>query len=220
MGISGRTFPISKTCDRRPLLYNINIVYNLEIVRSAQKDIKRLDRPVRIRVIDAIELLVADPYRQGARQLDRGIFRYRVGHYRIIYNVDNDTVTVRIVRVRHRSEVYREKKMKIELEATEISASAVRQNLSKIIDVVRVEGDRILVTLHGRPVAAVIGVEDLGLLQLLEDRMDVAETRRRMREPVDKVSLEELRNGLFLEDKPTRQKPKKAQDARKVIGVD
>ena len=110
--------------------------------------------------------------------------------------------------------------MKIELEATEISASAVRQNLSKIIDVVRVEGDRILVTLHGRPVAAVIGVEDLGLLQLLEDRMDVAETRRRMREPVDKVSLEELRNGLFLEDKPTRQKPKKAQDARQVIGVD
>ena len=110
--------------------------------------------------------------------------------------------------------------MKIELEATEISASAIRQNLSKIIDAVRVEGDRILVTLHGRPVAAVIGVEDLGLLQLLEDRMDVAETRRRMREPVDKVSLEELRNGLFLEDKPTRQKPKKAQDARQAIGVD
>ena len=86
------------------------ILYNLEMVRSAQKDIKRLDRPVRVRVIDTIELLVADPYRQGVRQLDSGIFRYRVGHYRIIYNVDNDTVTVRVVRVRHRSEVYKEKK--------------------------------------------------------------------------------------------------------------
>ena len=85
-------------------------MYNLEIVRSAQKDIKRLARAVRVRVIDAIELLVADPYRQGVRQLDSGIFRYRVGHYRIIYNVDNDTVTVRVVRVRHRSEVYKEKK--------------------------------------------------------------------------------------------------------------
>ena len=92
------------------VLYNMYILYNLEIVRSAQKDIKRLDRPVRARVIDAIELLVADPYRQGVRQLDSGIFRYRVGHYRIIYNVDNDTVTVRVVRVRHRSEVYKEKK--------------------------------------------------------------------------------------------------------------
>ena len=86
------------------------ILDNLEMVRSAQKDIKRLDRPVRVRVIDAIELLVADPYRQGVRQLDSGIFRYRVGHYRIIYNVDNDTVTVRVVRVRHRGDVYEEKK--------------------------------------------------------------------------------------------------------------
>ena len=91
-------------------MYNLYTLYNLEIVRSARKEIKRLSRPVRVRVIDAIELLVADPYRQGVRQLDRGIFRYRVGHYRIIYNVNNDTVTVRIVRVRHRSEVYREKK--------------------------------------------------------------------------------------------------------------
>ena len=68
--------------------------------------------------------------------------------------------------------------MKIELEATEISASLVRQNLSKIIDRVRVEGERILVTQHGRPVAAVIDVKDLELLQLLEDCMDVAEVRR------------------------------------------
>ena len=101
--------------------------------------------------------------------------------------------------------------MKTELEATEISSSSVRQNLSKIIDAVRVTGERILVTQHRRPVAAVIGVEDLELLQLLEDRMDVAEARRRMKEPADKVSLEELRSGSFLEDKLTRRKPKKAR---------
>ena len=85
-------------------------LYNLELTRSAQKDLRRLDRPVRVRVVDAIELLVVDPYRRGVRQLDNGIFRYRVGHYRIIYNVDNDTVVVRIVRVRHRSQAYQEKK--------------------------------------------------------------------------------------------------------------
>ena len=85
-------------------------MYNLEIVRSAQKDIKRLDRPVRVRVIAAIEQLLADPYRRGVRQLASGIFRYRVGHYRILYNIDKNTVTVRIVRVRHRRDVYREEK--------------------------------------------------------------------------------------------------------------
>ena len=91
-------------------LYNMYKLYNLELTRSAQKDLRRLDRPVRVRVVDAIELLVVDPYRRGVRQLDSGIFRYRVGHYRIIYNVDQDTVVVRIVRVRHRSQAYQEKK--------------------------------------------------------------------------------------------------------------
>ena len=195
-------------------------MYNLEIVRSAQKDIKRLDRSVRVRLIAAIELLVADPYRQGVRQLANGIFRYRVRHYRIIYNIDNDTVTVRIVRVRQRSEVYQGEEMTTGLEATEISASSARQNLSKIIDAVRVAGERILITQHGRPVAAVIGVEDLELLQLLEDRMDVAEARRRIREPADKVSLEDLRNGSFLEDKSTRRKPKKARATRELVSGD
>jgi len=85
--------------------------------------------------------------------------------------------------------------MNKELEATEISASSARQNFSKIIDAVRVAGERVLLTRHGRPAVAVIGVKDLELLQLLEDRMDVAEARRRMKEPADQVSLEELRSG-------------------------
>jgi prevent-host-death family protein len=110
--------------------------------------------------------------------------------------------------------------MKTGLEATEISASSARQNLSKIIDAVRVAGERILVTQHRRPVAAVIGVEDLELLQLLEDHMDVAEARRRMREPADKISLEDLRSGSFLEDKSTRRKPRKARAARELVSVD
>ena len=110
--------------------------------------------------------------------------------------------------------------MNTELEATKISASSARQNFSKIIDAVRVAGERILVTQHGRPAAAVIAVEDLELLQLLEDRMDVAEARRRMKEPADTVSLEDLRSGLFLDDTATRRKARKARVDRQLIPVD
>ncbi len=95
-----------------------------------------------------------------------------------------------------------------EPEATEISVSSARRKFSKIIDAVRVAGERILVTQHGRPAAAVIGVEDLELLQRLEDCMDVAEARRRMKEPADKVSLEDLRSGSYLEDKSTQRRQK------------
>ena len=107
--------------------------------------------------------------------------------------------------------------MNTELEATEVAASAVRQNFSRIIDGVRVGGERILVTQHGRPVAAVIGVEDLELLQLLEDRMDVAEARRRMKETANKVSLEELRSGSFLKDQSNRRKSGKLGPDRKAV---
>ncbi len=110
--------------------------------------------------------------------------------------------------------------MNTELEAAEISASSARQNFSKIIDAVRVAGERILVTQHGRPAAAIIGVEDLELLQLLEDRMDVAEARRRMKEPADKVGLEDLRNGSFLEDKSTQRKTKKERAPRELVSRD
>jgi len=110
--------------------------------------------------------------------------------------------------------------MNTELEATEISASSARQNFSKIIDAVRVAGERILVTQHGRPAAAVIAVEDLELLQLLEDRMDVAEARRRMKEPAVAVSLEDLRSGSFLEDKATGRKQKKTRADLEFVSVD
>lgn len=109
--------------------------------------------------------------------------------------------------------------MNTELEATEISASTARQSFSKVIDAVRVDGERILVTQHGRPAAALIGVEDLALLQRLEDRMDVAEARRRMNEPADRVSLEALRSGSFLEGKSGRRRVKKARAASGSVSV-
>jgi len=35
------------------------------------------------------------------------LFRIRVGDYRIIYGVDNEEVTITVVRIRHRREVYK-----------------------------------------------------------------------------------------------------------------
>ena len=51
-------------------------------------------------------------------------------------------------------------------------------------------------------------------------REAAAEARRRIKEPADKVSLEDLRSGSFLEDKSTRRKPKKARAARELVSVD
>lgn len=49
------------------------------------------------------------------------------------------------------------------------------EDLGEVVDRVGREGERIVVTRHGRPVAAVIPVEDLDLLEDLEDARDAAD---------------------------------------------
>jgi prevent-host-death family protein len=64
-----------------------------------------------------------------------------------------------------------------------LTASATRQNFADIINRVAYGGERIVVHRRKKPVAAVIPIEDLELLEKIEDRMDVAEARKRLNEP-------------------------------------
>lgn len=82
--------------------------YAVEITRRAQKDIKKLDRQVQRRVLDAIDTLRREPRPRGVKPLKESPFyRVRVGDYRIIYNVEEDRLLVLVIRVRHRREAYR-----------------------------------------------------------------------------------------------------------------
>lgn len=50
-----------------------------------------------------------EPRPRGCRKLRGGVnnYRIRIGEYRIVYDIDDDALTVLILRVRHRREVYR-----------------------------------------------------------------------------------------------------------------
>lgn len=83
--------------------------YRIEWKRSATKELKRLSRDVIPRVLQAVEDLASAPYPPGAVKL-RGTdhtYRLRVGDYRILYLVEEAVLRIEIVRVRHRSDVYR-----------------------------------------------------------------------------------------------------------------
>ncbi len=82
--------------------------YQIEWKNSAKVELKKLDKPVIPRILKAVEELASNPYPDGFRKL-RGVdhtYRIRVGNYRIVYEVYNNILTVQIVRVRHRKEVY------------------------------------------------------------------------------------------------------------------
>ncbi len=82
--------------------------YSVRIKRSAEKEISALPLAVRRRVVDRIAVLADDPRPPGCRKLSgRDAYRIRQGAYRIVYTVDDGEVVVEVVRVAHRSDVYR-----------------------------------------------------------------------------------------------------------------
>lgn len=83
--------------------------YRIEFARTARKGLEALPATERERVARAIDALATEPRPAGARALQgqSGLLRIRVGDYRVVYQVHDDVLTVLVVRVGHRREVYR-----------------------------------------------------------------------------------------------------------------
>ncbi len=83
--------------------------YNIEISRTAEKQLKKLGRDDQRRVARAILALVDDPRPQGSRKLTGydDVFRIRVGRYRVLYSVSGKKLVIIILKMGHRKDVYR-----------------------------------------------------------------------------------------------------------------
>lgn len=83
--------------------------YTVEFSTSALREFKALERAVQRRIAAHIDGLAINPFPPGARKLqgETAQFRIRIGDYRIIYRVDGKRVTVLILKIGHRREVYR-----------------------------------------------------------------------------------------------------------------
>ncbi len=85
------------------------MTYKVTIASSAQRSLRRLPPKTYFALADFIaHALAENPYRVGKQLTGRleGLFSARVQVYRILYTVDDSTVTVEVVRVGHRSDVY------------------------------------------------------------------------------------------------------------------
>jgi mRNA interferase RelE/StbE len=83
--------------------------YQVRWKRSAAKELKTLPRATLLRVLEAVDTLATDPRPRNARKLtgSERTYRIRVGDYRVLYTVEDDMLTVEVVRVGHRRDAYR-----------------------------------------------------------------------------------------------------------------
>ncbi len=82
--------------------------YLVHIAKKAQRQLKSLPRQARQNILPKIDQLKEDSRPQGAKKLTdiTGLYRLRVGDYRIVYCVEDNLLLVLVVLVGHRKDVY------------------------------------------------------------------------------------------------------------------
>ncbi len=85
-------------------------MYQIQFTNSATKELNKLPTDIKNRIDLKILNLTVDPRPNGVKKL-KGIentYRIRVGEYRVIYEICDDVLLVTVVKVGHRSDIYKE----------------------------------------------------------------------------------------------------------------
>ena len=69
---------------------------------------------------------------------------------------------------------------------TSLDVSTMRRDFADAMNRVAYKGERIIIARRGKQVAAMVPIEDLGLLEAIEDRLDVHEALEALRDAKQK----------------------------------
>jgi len=85
------------------------MIYQIELTKAAVRDLTSVPKAMLQRLDACILKLADDPLPPGVKKLrnSAGMYRVRVSDYRIIYHIEHEILTILVVRIGHRREVYR-----------------------------------------------------------------------------------------------------------------
>lgn len=83
--------------------------YQIEITTRAAKQLKKLPEDIKISIEEKIQELANNPRPNGVVKLEgeEDTYRVRVGKYRILYEIKDALLIVKVVKIGHRRDVYR-----------------------------------------------------------------------------------------------------------------
>lgn len=85
----------------------MNVVFS----DKALKQLRKLDVPVSKKILDFVDEVSAleNPRSRGKALVGNlsGKWRYRVGDYRLVCEIEDDKILVTVLRIAHRKDVYR-----------------------------------------------------------------------------------------------------------------
>jgi len=87
-----------------------DMAYEVEIARPAVKALEKIEQPMRKSILDEIKTLEETPRPVGSELVTalskERVFRFRVGDFRVLYQVFDKRLIVVVVRIANRRDVY------------------------------------------------------------------------------------------------------------------
>ncbi len=83
--------------------------YTVVVVKTAKKQLLKLPAFVIKEIYKELKSFETVPFPFGYKKLHgfENLYRIRVGQYRIIYSVENNILTITVIKIAHRKDVYR-----------------------------------------------------------------------------------------------------------------
>ena len=82
--------------------------YEILFKESAYKDLKKIPKADLRKILSRIKKLSDNPRPAGCEKLTgQELYRLRQGKYRIVYSIQDDKLTIWVVKVSHRKGIYR-----------------------------------------------------------------------------------------------------------------
>ena len=86
-------------------------MWTIQIEDQARKELRQIDKKMQDRILEYLQTRIAtreDPTELGKPLQGRlkGLWRFRVGDYRIVTRIEKEQITILVIRIAHRKDVY------------------------------------------------------------------------------------------------------------------
>ncbi|MBO6535557.1 MAG: type II toxin-antitoxin system RelE/ParE family toxin [Balneolaceae bacterium] len=90
------------------------MIWTIEFDNRARKELRKLDKQTQKRILKWLRKNLAtneDPRKTGKSLKGhmKGLWRYRVGDYRIISQIQDENILILVIRLGHRRDIYEDK---------------------------------------------------------------------------------------------------------------
>ena len=82
--------------------------YKVIFTKSVKKDFRKIPKLEAFKILNEIEELAKNPRSSKTKKLKGDkLYRLRVGNYRVIYDIQDNLMLIFVVKLGHRSDIYR-----------------------------------------------------------------------------------------------------------------